>query len=56
MWHKYPRGRYAIIPCKMPNKIKETDFEFRIYIEKGKKVNVKRVRGGRGNHDFKKLK
>lgn len=56
-WHKFKKGKYAVIPCKMKNKIKETDFEFRIYTEVGKRVNVRRVRGGKGNHnDFKKLK
>ena len=55
LWHKFKKGRFAIIPCKMKNKIKETDFEFRIYTEKGKKVGVKRVRGGRSNHDFRKI-
>ena len=52
LWNKFDKGRYAIVPCKMKNKIKETDFEFRIYSEKNKRINIKR---SKGNRDFKLL-
>ena len=34
MWHRYKRGKYAIVPCKMPNDIEESEFEFRVYYDK----------------------
>jgi hypothetical protein len=46
MWNKFDKGRYAIIPCRMKSKIGDTDFEFRIYNEKSKKINIKRSKGG----------
>lgn len=32
-WHKFEPGKYAIIPCKLKNKIPESDFELRVYSE-----------------------
>jgi hypothetical protein len=26
LWNKFKKGRYAIIPCKMKNNIKDSDF------------------------------
>jgi hypothetical protein len=52
LWHRYKKGRYAIIPCRMKNPIKETDFEFRIYSEKGKRIGIKRLKG---TNDFRGL-
>jgi len=53
MWNKFNKGRYAIIPCRMKSKIGDTDFEFRIYTEKSKKVNIKRWKGG---NDFRMIR
>lgn len=50
-WHRFEPGRYAIVPCKMQNKIPETDFEFRMYSEK--KVDIRKINGATG--EFKLL-
>lgn len=50
-WHRFEPGRYAIVPCKMQNKIPETDFEFRMYTDK--KVDIRKINGPTG--EFKIL-
>lgn len=52
LWNKFKKGKYAIIPCRMKSKIGDTDFEFRIYSEKGKKISIRRSKGG---NDFRML-
>ena len=51
MWHRYKKGRYAIVPCKMSNNIEESDFEFRIYYDKP--INIRKEK--RPNNKFQPL-
>lgn len=50
-WHRFEPGRYAIIPCKLKNKIEESDFEVRVYSENS--ISLKKVKGP--SNDFKIL-
>lgn len=49
-WHKFEKGRYAIVPCKLKNNIQESQFELRVYSEQT--VSLKKING---KGDFKVL-
>ena len=51
MWHRYKKGKYAIVPCKMGNSIEESDFEFRIYYDKS--ISIRKEKGP--NNKFQPL-
>jgi calpain len=52
-WHRFKPGSYAIIPCKLKNKIEQSKFELRIYSEKNKSISLNKVKGP--NNEFRRL-